>query len=160
MHRDEMPKRLSALAVALAALAALAVAAGVIPTPDVGSLLARATISIGAWMYLVVAALAFLETAAFVGLLVPGEIAIVVGGVAAANGKVDLVAMTAVVWVAAVGAISSASGSGAAADARSSKRMAHACASAPSTSSAPRASSPATAGGQCSSGVLSGCCAR
>jgi membrane-associated protein len=91
---------IAALAVTLAALA---VASGVIPTPDVGTLLARATSSIGAWMYVVVAALAFLETAAFVGLLVPGEIAIVVGGVAAANGEVNLVAMIAVVWVAAAG---------------------------------------------------------
>jgi hypothetical protein len=32
-------------------LGALAVASGVIPTPDVGTLLARATSSIGAWMY-------------------------------------------------------------------------------------------------------------
>jgi membrane protein DedA with SNARE-associated domain len=85
------------------ALGALAVASGLIPTPDIGALLASATSSLGAWLYLVVAAFAFFETAAFVGLLVPGEIAIVVGGVAAANGEVDLVAVIAVVWVAAAG---------------------------------------------------------
>jgi membrane-associated protein len=90
------------LAGAAVALAALLVAFGVIPTPDVATLLADATSSIGEWMYVVVAAFAFLETAAFVGLLVPGEMAIVVGGVAAADGEVELVAMIAVVWLAAV----------------------------------------------------------
>jgi membrane-associated protein len=93
----------SAIAVVTVALGALAVASGLIPTPDIGALLASATSSLGAWLYLVVAAFAFFETAAFVGLLVPGEIAIVVGGVAAANGEVDLVAVIAVVWVAAAG---------------------------------------------------------
>lgn len=88
---------------ATVALGALLVASGVVPAPDVGAFLADATSSIGAWMYVVVAALAFLETAAFVGLLVPGEMAIVVGGVAAADGDVELVAMIAVVWLAAVG---------------------------------------------------------
>jgi hypothetical protein len=60
------------IAAATVALGALLVASGVIPTPDVGTFLADATSSIGGWMYVVVAALAFLETAAFVGLLVPG----------------------------------------------------------------------------------------
>jgi membrane protein DedA with SNARE-associated domain len=91
------------VAAAPVALGALLVAFGVIPTPDVGTVLADATSSIGGWMYVVVAALAFLETAAFVGLVVPGEMAIVVGGVAAAHGEVELVAMIAVVWLAAVG---------------------------------------------------------
>jgi hypothetical protein len=73
------------VAAATVALGALLVASGVIRTPDAGTFLADATSSIGGWMYVVVAALAFLETAAFVGLLVPGEMAIVVGGVAAAD---------------------------------------------------------------------------
>jgi membrane protein DedA with SNARE-associated domain len=87
----------------IVALGALGVSSGLIPTPDVGKLLARGTSSIGAWMYFVVAAFAFFETAAFVGLVVPGELAILVGGAAAANGEVDLVTMIAVVWVAAAG---------------------------------------------------------
>jgi membrane protein DedA with SNARE-associated domain len=107
MNSEGYPTPGQDIAVTVAALTlmlgALAVASGVTPTPDVGKSLARATNSIGAWMYLVVAALAFLETAAFVGLLVPGEIGIVVGGVAAANGKVSLIAMIVVVWIAAAG---------------------------------------------------------
>jgi membrane protein DedA with SNARE-associated domain len=91
------------VAAVIVALGALAVTSGLIPTPDVGRLLARGTSSIGAWMYFVVAAFAFFETAAFAGLVVPGELAILVGGAAAANGEVDLVVMIAVVWVAAAG---------------------------------------------------------
>jgi membrane protein DedA with SNARE-associated domain len=48
-----------------------------------------------------VAALAFLETGAFVGLVAPGETAIVLGGVVAAEGGVDLPVIIAVAWLAA-----------------------------------------------------------
>jgi hypothetical protein len=83
------------VAAATVARGALLVASGVIPTPHVGTFLADTTSSIGGWMYVVVAALAFLETAAFVGLLGPGEMAVVVGGVAAAEEEVELLAMIA-----------------------------------------------------------------
>ena len=46
--------------------------------------------------------LAFLETGAFIGLVVPGETAIVVGGVVAERGEVSLPALIGLVWVAAV----------------------------------------------------------
>jgi membrane protein DedA with SNARE-associated domain len=42
--------------------------------------------------------MAFLETGAFVGLLVPGETVVVVGGVAASHGDVSLTAMALVAW--------------------------------------------------------------
>src|ERR687895_148637 len=64
----------------LAAAAALLVAAGVVPLPDVDGPLEDASRTLGAWAYPAVAGFAFLETAAFVGLLVPGETAVVVGG--------------------------------------------------------------------------------
>ena len=56
----------------------------------------------GPWVYLVIGLAAFLESAAFVGLLVPGETVVLLGGVAAALGRADLVG---VVAVAAVGAV-------------------------------------------------------
>jgi membrane protein DedA with SNARE-associated domain len=49
----------------------------------------------------VVGGLAFLETSAFVGLLAPGELAVVVGGVLAGRGQMQYPALLAVVWAAA-----------------------------------------------------------
>jgi membrane-associated protein len=88
-------------AAALAALGALLVAAGVVPLPNFDSTLEDASRTLGAWAYPAVAAFAFLETAAFVGLLAPGETAVVVGGVVAERGGVELVPLIGLVWLAA-----------------------------------------------------------
>jgi membrane-associated protein len=87
----------------LAAAAALLVAVGVIPLPDVDGPLEDASRTLGAWAYPAVAGFAFLETGAFVGLMVPGETAVVVGGVVAERGGVELLPLIAFVWLAAVG---------------------------------------------------------
>jgi membrane protein DedA with SNARE-associated domain len=50
---------------------------------------------------LVIGSLALLENAAFVGVLVPGEASVLLGGALAATGAVDIVALGAVVAVAA-----------------------------------------------------------
>src|SRR5687768_6709470 len=75
----------------VAVLAAAAVAVGIVPTPDLSGALEDASRTLGSWAYPAVAGLAFLETGAFVGLAVPGETAVVVGGVVASNGEVELV---------------------------------------------------------------------
>jgi membrane-associated protein len=90
-------------AAAAGALLALALVLGAIETPDVADALSDAADSLGAWTYVLVPALAFLETGAFVGLLVPGETAIVVGGVVAERGEVALPALVGLVWIAALG---------------------------------------------------------
>jgi membrane-associated protein len=87
---------------AAAALLALGFVVGAIETPDVSDPLADAADSLGSWTYVLVPALAFLETGAFVGLVVPGETAIVVGGVVAERGEVALPALIGLVWVAAL----------------------------------------------------------
>src|SRR5206468_11459186 len=69
--------------------------------PDIAGTLAGHSDTVGAWTYLVVGALAFLETGAFVGLVAPGETAVVLGGVVAAQGGVDLGLMLAITWSAA-----------------------------------------------------------
>ena len=63
--------------------------------PDLEGALTDLSDTLGPWTYALVAALAFLETGAFVGLVAPGETAIVLGGVVAAEGGVDLAAMIA-----------------------------------------------------------------
>lgn len=59
--------------------------------------------ALGPWTYLLVALFAFLETGALVGLLVPGETVIIIGGILAGEGAVDLLPLIVVAWVAAVG---------------------------------------------------------
>ena len=54
------------------------------------------------WVYVVVTALVFVEDALFVGFLVPAETAVVLGGVAAQQGRLDVWALAALVVVAAV----------------------------------------------------------
>jgi membrane-associated protein len=85
--------------VAAAALAALTT--GLVELPDVDGLLTDLSDTLGPWTYALVAALAFLETGAFVGLIAPGETAIVLGGVVAAEGGVELAPITLVAWLAA-----------------------------------------------------------
>ena len=96
------PPKLAVTGAAVGLLAVAAVLTGVVDLPDVGEALERLSGSLGAWAYAVVPALAFLETGAFVGLLVPGETAVLVGGVVAERGEVSLVALVGLVWAAAV----------------------------------------------------------
>ena len=91
------------LAGALAAAATVLLVVGVIPLPDVDGALEDGSRTLGAWAYPAVAGFAFLETGAFVGLVVPGETAVVVGGVVAERGGVELVPLIGLVWLAAAG---------------------------------------------------------
>lgn len=89
-----------ALALAVATTAALVVAlvTGAIAVPDAAGALSDASESIGPLAYVAVPLLALLETGAFVGLLVPGETAVVIGGVVAARGDLALPLLIALVW--------------------------------------------------------------
>lgn len=57
--------------------------------------------TLGTWTYLLVGVLAFLETGAFVGLVAPGEAAVIVGGVVAGQGEIDIRLLIGLVWFAA-----------------------------------------------------------
>jgi membrane-associated protein len=95
-------QRLVLLAIAALAAAGFALTTlGVIPLPDWERILADVSDTLGAWTYVLVGGLAFLETGAFVGLVIPGETAVVLGGVVAASGDVQLAAVLLVVWLAA-----------------------------------------------------------
>jgi membrane-associated protein len=99
-----MTRRPPAALLAVAFVAALGFAlttAGVIPVPDLDKALTDLSDTLGTWTYGLVAALAFLETGAFVGLVAPGETAVVLGGVVAAQGDVSLPLMLLLVWMAA-----------------------------------------------------------
>jgi undecaprenyl-diphosphatase len=87
---------------ALAAVAALVYGLGLIHLPNLEQLLIDVGETLGAWTYVLVGALAFFETGAFVGLVAPGETALLLGGLVAGQGHIDLLTLIAIVWAAAV----------------------------------------------------------
>jgi membrane protein DedA with SNARE-associated domain/membrane-associated phospholipid phosphatase len=88
------------------ALAAVAIVAFVFLWPliqdiDLEGLIEDLSESLGAWTYLLVAGLAFLETGAFVGLVAPGEFTVILGGAVASQGEVSLPVILGITWLAA-----------------------------------------------------------
>jgi membrane protein DedA with SNARE-associated domain len=71
---------------------------GVIDPPDFEQLLEDIGQELGRWTYLLVGGIAFLETGAFVGLIAPGEVAVIAGGVVAGQGVIELVPLILLVW--------------------------------------------------------------
>ena len=86
----------AALAVAAAAFAVYG--SGVIHFPSFEKTLTDLGSRLGNWTYLLVGVLAFLETSAFVGLIAPGEVAVVFGGFVAGQGAINPVVLWLVVW--------------------------------------------------------------
>jgi undecaprenyl-diphosphatase len=87
----------------IAVAAAVAIGAGLIHLPSLDRVIESAGQRLGKWTYLLVGALAYLETGAFVGLVAPGETAVLVGGLVAGQGRISLVLLIALVWACAVG---------------------------------------------------------
>jgi undecaprenyl-diphosphatase len=68
---------------------------------DLQSLLHDISHTLGAWTYLLVGVFAFAETGAFVGLVVPGETVMLLGGAVAGQGAIDLYLLIAIAWFSA-----------------------------------------------------------
>lgn len=68
---------------------------------DLQSLLEDVSETLGKWTYLLVGVFAFAETGAFVGLVVPGETVMLLGGAVAGQGAIDIYLLIAVAWFAA-----------------------------------------------------------
>jgi undecaprenyl-diphosphatase len=73
----------------------------VVPHEDLQGLLEDISEALGGWTYLLVGVLAFLETGAFVGLVVPGETVMLLGGAVAGQGAVDIYLLIGIAWFAA-----------------------------------------------------------
>jgi membrane protein DedA with SNARE-associated domain len=92
---------------AFIALAALLVAGGYyllsreLGSIDLQNLLEDVSNTLGAWTYLLVGVFAFAETGAFVGLVVPGETVMLLGGAVAGQGAIDIYLLIAIAWFAA-----------------------------------------------------------
>jgi membrane protein DedA with SNARE-associated domain len=68
---------------------------------DLQQLLEDVSNTLGAWTYLLVGFFAFAETGAFVGLVVPGETVMLLGGAVAGQGAIDIYLLIAIAWFAA-----------------------------------------------------------
>jgi undecaprenyl-diphosphatase len=68
---------------------------------DLQNLLEDVSTTLGAWTYLLVGVFAFAETGAFVGLVVPGETVMLLGGAVAGQGAIDIYLLIAIAWFAA-----------------------------------------------------------
>jgi membrane protein DedA with SNARE-associated domain len=96
-----LPRRARVLVAAIAI--GLAVwGSGVIHPPNLETLARDLGATLGSYTYAVVGLLAFLETGAGVGLVAPGELAVVIGGVTAGQGHTNLFVLIGIVWACAL----------------------------------------------------------
>jgi undecaprenyl-diphosphatase len=75
--------------------------AGVFHLPQLETVVGTVGSTLGPYTYVLVAVMAFLETGAFVGLVVPGETVVIVGGVVAGQGHVEVAALVGLTWLCA-----------------------------------------------------------
>jgi len=84
-------------------LACAVYASGVLSElPDPKKLIGDIAGTLGAWTYVLVGVMAYLETGAFVGLIAPGETVVIAGGVIAGQGEIDLIPLIGLVWICAI----------------------------------------------------------
>jgi undecaprenyl-diphosphatase len=74
----------------------------VLPNIDLQQALQDISSKLGSFTYVLVGFAAFIETAAFVGLVLPGETVVLLGGALAGQGETSVVLTIGVVWVAAM----------------------------------------------------------
>jgi membrane protein DedA with SNARE-associated domain/membrane-associated phospholipid phosphatase len=70
--------------------------------PDPKKLIGDIAHTLGAWTYVLVGVMAFLETGAFIGLVAPGETVVIAGGVIAGQGEISLIPLIGLVWICAI----------------------------------------------------------
>ncbi|MGA9634281.1 MAG: bifunctional DedA family/phosphatase PAP2 family protein [Solirubrobacterales bacterium] len=84
-----------------AVIVAFFVFRGDLPHIDLEQAIQDLSKGLGAWTYVLVGALAFLETGAFVGLIAPGEFTVMLGGAVAGQGDISLPLILGITWVSA-----------------------------------------------------------
>jgi membrane protein DedA with SNARE-associated domain len=94
-------KRVILLAVAAAVAFGYYMISRQLGSIDLQGLLEDISNTLGAWTYLLVGVFAFAETGAFVGLVVPGETVMTLGGAVAGQGAINVYLLIAVAWFSA-----------------------------------------------------------
>ncbi len=100
-RRSKLTTPVKLLAV-LAVTALVVSGTGLVTLPSAEEMVRSSTGVLGSLTYLVVGAFALAETGAFVGLVAPGELVVVLGGVSAGHGTIALPVLVAVVWACAL----------------------------------------------------------
>ncbi len=98
---EEQRSHVVQLVIAAAVIAGFVVLTRVVPNIDLQQALKDASEKLGALTYVLVGAAAFLETGAFVGLVLPGETIVILGGAVAGQGETSIVLTIGVIWMAA-----------------------------------------------------------
>jgi undecaprenyl-diphosphatase len=101
LPKDRHKRRLLLVVIAAAIAAGYYLISRVIPHDELQNLLEDVSNTLGAWTYLLVGFFAFAETGAFVGLVVPGETVMLLGGAVAGQGAIDIYILIAIAWFAA-----------------------------------------------------------
>ncbi len=101
LPEDRRRKRLLIAAIVAAVAVGYYLLSRVIPHEELQGLLEDVSNALGAWTYLLVGIFAFAETGAFVGLVVPGETVMLLGGAVAGQGAIDIYLLIAIAWFAA-----------------------------------------------------------
>ena len=101
LPEDRRRRRLLIAAIALGIAAGYYLFSRIVPHEDLQGLLEDVSNTLGAWTYLLVGVFAFAETGAFVGLVVPGETVMLLGGAVAGQGAIDIYLLIAIAWFAA-----------------------------------------------------------
>jgi membrane protein DedA with SNARE-associated domain/membrane-associated phospholipid phosphatase len=101
LPEDRRRRRLVIVAIAIAIAVGYYLLTRLIPQGELHSLLEEVSNTLGAWTYLLVGVFAFAETGAFVGLVVPGETVMLLGGAVAGQGAINIYILIGVAWFAA-----------------------------------------------------------
>jgi membrane protein DedA with SNARE-associated domain/membrane-associated phospholipid phosphatase len=101
LPEDRSRKRLLIAAIAIGVVAGYFLISRVVPHDELQGILEDVSNTLGAWTYLLVGVFAFAETGAFVGLVVPGETTMLLGGAVAGQGVINVYLLIAIAWFAA-----------------------------------------------------------
>jgi undecaprenyl-diphosphatase len=87
---------------ALAVVGMAVYGTGLVHLPNLEHMLVQVGRTLGGWTYLLVGVMAFFETGAFIGLIAPGETVMLVGGLIAGQGRVEVLVLMGLAWACAV----------------------------------------------------------
>jgi membrane protein DedA with SNARE-associated domain/membrane-associated phospholipid phosphatase len=101
LPEDRRRRRLVLAALAVTVAGGYYLLSRLVPHSHLHRLLQDVSNTLGSWTYLLVGVFAFAETGAFVGLVVPGETVMLLGGAVAGQGAINVYLLIAIAWFSA-----------------------------------------------------------